>query len=824
MDNTKKRKIEILAPAGSMESLRAAISAGADAVYIGGARFGARAFAQNPEEDELRRAIDYVHLRGKKLYLTVNTLLKERELFDELYHYLKLYYEQGLDAAIVQDMGVLQYISDEFPGLAIHASTQMSLTMAEGAKCFEGYPVTRLVNARELSLAEVRKIRENTDLEIESFVHGALCYCYSGQCLMSSLIGGRSGNRGRCAQPCRMEYEYKNGNGKYLLSPRDICTIDRIPELIEAGIDSFKIEGRMKRPEYTAGVAAAYKRETERYLELGAHAYEEYHKKNPDVLRQTMLELQDLYNRGGFSSGYYIQHNGPKMMSMVRPNHSGTEVGRVVRVKGNTARIKYNLDINAQDVLEIREGKKSETAENKPVYEFTMKDGHSAGEEVEARFTPGLTVNVNDLVYRTKNNLLLNEIAKNYLEKEAKIKINGRFYAKVDEPISLVLEWKADEKTAVSETFGAVAQQAQKQPMTEERIRGQLLKTGDTAYEFENLSINLEGDIFLPVSQINELRRSALEDLERSVGEVYRRESSSDCKSICDLQQTGKNVNGISVSVMTTGQLSVVLEEATVSRIYYDLAALPVEEVIRYAELAQQNGKELFLRLPQICRATTYDWLKAHRDIMLHPAVKGWLVRDYEEVYLFTNEWGDATDGRPIIADAMLYVMNRSAKKFFNQKGIMIFTAPYEQNVSELAELGVKDAELTVYGRLPLMTSAQCVQKNTDGCIAAYARTQGAEQVLEGSAENIGTELTLIDRKNKELPVKTFCKFCFNTIYNSQCLSILDCMEEIEKLQPAALRYDFTFETGAEVRDILEHGELPKTMGYTHGHFHRGVE
>ena len=241
-----KPQVEILAPAGSYQSLEAAVHAGADAVYIGGTRFGARAFADNLTEEELLSAIDYVHLHGKKIYLTINTLFKEKELQEELYPYLLPYYKQGLDAVIVQDMGVLTFIREQFPDLPVHASTQMTITNVSGARLLEKLGVQRVVTARELSLAEIKEIAEETSLEIESFVHGALCYCYSGQCLYSSLIGGRSGNRGQCAQPCRLPYRTKGQkDDAYLLSLKDICTLELIPELVDAGIHSFKIEGRV---------------------------------------------------------------------------------------------------------------------------------------------------------------------------------------------------------------------------------------------------------------------------------------------------------------------------------------------------------------------------------------------------------------------------------------------------------------------------------------------------------------------------------------------------------------------------------------------------
>lgn len=876
-------QIEILAPAGSAESVRAAIAAGADAVYMGGVRFGARAYADNPETDALCEAIDYVHLHGKRLYLTVNTLLKPEEMGNELYHYLKPYYEQGLDAVIVQDAGVLKFVAEEFPGLPVHASTQMSLTMAEGARCFEGYPVTRLVNARELGLSEIRRIKQESALELESFVHGALCYCYSGQCLMSSLIGGRSGNRGRCAQPCRLEYD-----GSYLLSPKDICTLDMIPELIGAGIDSFKIEGRMKRCEYAAGVTAAYRREVDRYFELGAQRYEAFHREHPEVLRAAVLDMQDLYNRGGFTNGYYGQHNGRAMMSMERPNHSGVLAAKVAQVQGNRAVLCCTENLYAQDVLEIRmqagkiaeradaegrqagaqkagaderrrtaaradaEGRQAgaqragadegrRTAERagadgrrnapKENYEFTLGQGHAAGERFEARFTPGLPVKKGDFVYRTKNAALLERISKQYCGTEPKLRIAGDLTANEAEPARLSVS-AGDVRVCVS---GEIVQAAKTRPVDTARLRAALEKTGDTPFLFQELHIQTSGNIFMPVSALNALRREALSRLSAEIAGQYRRRIPVRDKEADEAPDTGGAVSvqsaadggvlreeepenagmragkgsPVHVTVMTGEQLAAVTAAAGVDRIYYDIAAMAPEAVPQAAARAKAAGKQFFLRLPQICRAQTYDWLRGQRRLLLSAQVDGYLLRNYEELYLFAREWGVQQAGKILAADAMLYAMNAPAKQFFRELGVTEFTAPYEENVRELKELGIRDMALTVYGRLPLMTSAQCVRKNTARCL-----------LKENRMEPVPVYIT--DRKHKKLPVLNFCRFCYNTVYNPECLFLLDC-GEIDGLAPAALRYDFTLESGEETSGILEENRLPEHISYTCGHFRRGV-
>ena len=313
------RKLELLAPAGSYEIFKAVLHAGADAVYVGGNRFGARAYANNFSEEEMLRAIDEAHIHGRHLYLTVNTLMKEEEL-QELYDYLLPYYKQGLDAVIVQDIGTFSYIREQFPGLDIHTSTQMTVCNRYGAQMMKELGATRVVTAREMSFAEIKDIATNVEIEIESFVHGALCYCFSGQCLLSSMLGGRSGNRGRCAQPCRLPYEvYDAGRKKitvepYVLSPKDLCTIDMIPQLAESGIYSFKIEGRMKQAEYAAGVVSVYRKYMDRYLEYGADGYK--------VSGEDQRKLYDFGNRSGFTDGYYKRHNGKEMITFEKPNHT----------------------------------------------------------------------------------------------------------------------------------------------------------------------------------------------------------------------------------------------------------------------------------------------------------------------------------------------------------------------------------------------------------------------------------------------------------------------------------------------------------------------
>ena len=834
-----KNKIEILAPAGSYEGMRAAMNAGCDAVYIGGSSFGARAYANNLDEDTLLHAIDEAHTRDKKLYLTVNTLLKEKELRDKLYHYLERFYLQGLDAVIVQDVGVMHFIHKHFPQLPIHASTQMTLTMAQGANLLKDSGVTRIVTSRELSLKEIKKISENTDLEIETFVHGALCYCYSGQCLMSSIIGGRSGNRGRCAQPCRMPYSYytdqkklSSGEEKYLLSPKDINTIELIPELVQSGIHSFKIEGRMKRPEYAAAVSNLYRKYTDLYFELGNEGYQKI--LTGDMFRQDMIMLQDVYNRGGFSSGYGKNYHGKNMMSLYRPNHSGVYVGKVSQIKGSQVTIKLTEDINAQDILEIRHTQEEG-------YDFTVKDSHHSGEvlvtNVGRRFDKSKrekgsrnpeagrlpVMSVGDMVYRTKNNALLENLSRNYVNDDKRIGIKGRLTAKIGHRLKLTVSYQ---NFSASE-YKEVVQEAMKQPMTKEKLETPLMKTGDTLFYFEELQIDLEDNIFVPVAWLNEIRREAISSLEQNIIHSYRRNQDTLINADQILEQTAYKVNSlpsnypyqVSVTVQSLQQFHKVLQVPEVNRIYAEYDFLTMDSILEMSKQSSLGGKQFYLALPHICRQTVYDRLKEEiNGIIESDHIAGYVVKNFEEIELIRSLLINSGSTKNLILDHNMYIFNREAKDFWRETGITRMTAPLELNYQELKQLGIEECELLVYGYLPLMISAQCLHESTSGCKKTKNSNKGY----------------LVDRLGKKFLLQTNCPGCYNTIYNGQPTSLHKYQSEIKNLNPSSIRIDFTFESEEEVAAVMQcmtdtfcHGLQPNdnTIGeYTTGHFKRGVE
>lgn len=803
-----KDRVEILAPAGSMECLKAAIAAGADAVYTGGALFGARAYAHNLTEEELLEAIDYVHLHGRRLYLTVNTLIKDREMEKQMYDYLLPYYRQGLDAVIVQDIGLFRFIRKHFPDLPIHASTQMTLTGVDGAKFLEKEGAQRIVTSRELSMAEVKKIADETELEIESFVHGALCYCYSGQCLFSSFIGGRSGNRGQCAQPCRLLYRTPEAKRpQYLLSLKDICTLELIPEMIESGIYSFKIEGRMKKPEYAAAVAFQYRKYADLYLKYyeecpaeedpAAYAMKKYRVREED--RQMLL---DLYNRGGFHTGYYHTQNGREMISLNRPNHAGVPAVKVLAKKGRNVTAKALTDLYPQDIIELPMRKGREKADN-----YTCKDAVRKGMNVQIPVFADTPFKMDEIWMRTRNSTLIDTLREEFVNGKIKERICGTFRLYPQEKATLTVKCRDAEITVAGEK----AQEALSQPMSRERIEKQLRKTGNTEFEFSFLKAEIGEKVFLPMQSLNELRREALETLEKVICEKYRRsgEVKDPEEDKTELSMEEEILSGWTASVRTAEQMEVILEEEAIGRIYADCTMFPrIWEKDRYVEWITKvhaAGKEIYLVMPYIFRERTRKQYEAAYNRIFGAGWDGILIANYES-FAFLKEHGYT--GR-IMTDYNLYEFNQESRKFWKEKGVFEFTAPVELTERELQDLRVKDGEVIVYGYLPMMISAGCIQKTTRGCLKKSGQT------------------TITDRYRNPFVVKNECDYCYNILYNYVPLYLGDRMEEVYQIGPGRIRLMFTTERQQEVRQILsayfEGKELPEGT-YTRGHWKRGIK
>ncbi len=804
--------VELLAPAGSYDSLRAAVNAGADAVYIGGRMFGARAYADNPDQDGLLSGIDYCHIHGRQLYLTVNTLLKDRELEGQLRDYLRPLYLEGLDGVIVQDLGVMELILRHFPGLPVHASTQMTVTGPDSARLLKERGVTRVVTARELSLEETRAIIRETGLEVETFIHGAMCYSYSGQCLLSSLLGGRSGNRGRCAQPCRLPYETAAGDRGYLLSMKDMCALDLLPDLAEAGIASLKIEGRMKRPEYTAGVVSIYRKYLDQYLKNGRRGYQ--------VAEEDRRALMDLYNRGGFSAGYYHVHNGPEMMSMTRPNHQGTRAARVTQGKDGKTRLEALEPLHRRDVLESSDGR----------WKLTLASEVKEGAPLPLP-AKGPSLKKNTVLYRTRCEELLSQLSDAYLERECKEKIKGHLSLSKGRPA--ILELSCGDVTVTVQSEQEI-RPAQSSPAEEETVRAQLKKTGNTPFSFEELDISMEEQLFLPVRELKELRRQGLEKLSEALLERKRRGEPEEASDLpqgraqwkkSDTEKSGQpfweNEMAPAFTVLVTRpeQLRAVLSlgGSRIRTVYLDLLTVCQKGKPDFARLEElrtqvcQAGAQCFLSLPPVFRRRDRELFQSEEMGRLLERFDGCLLHTLDELAWIRDRWPRLS----VAGDDSLYAYNHRAAALLAELGVERRTLPAELNFRELLSLvrsrDIPETELTVYGRQPLTHSAQCVVKNTRGCTAR-------------------PEITWIrDRKQALFPVINRCAGCCNTIYNSVPLELGGCEKEIRALAPSYLRLSFTVETRRETEAVLERytGNLfdPDSFtGGTRGHFRRGVE
>lgn len=704
----RNKDFELLAPAGSLEIFKGVIESGADAVYVGGSMFGARAYANNFTEEELLEAIDFAHLRGVKVYLTVNTLIKNSE-FSKLYDYLLPYYKRGLDAVIVQDIGVVKAIHEYFPSLEIHTSTQMTVTGADGVRFLSQFGVTRVVMAREVSLAEMKRIHEETGMELEAFVHGALCYSYSGQCLFSSILGGRSGNRGRCAQPCRLPYTVEGKKDEYILSLKDMCGIKALDKLHDAGVYSLKIEGRMKQLEYACGVVKYYRS----YIDS----------KKP-VSNADYDRIKALGNRCGFTDRYYFDHNGSDMVTYVKPNF----------VSNAAEPLPEKRKLSIEGELVLREGE------------------------------PGsLTVKRGDVTYKASI-----------------------------EPVSAALKAPLDKKAAI------------------DRIN----KTGDTDFEFSHIKAQIGENVFVPNGALNKLRRDAISGLcDKLLKKYYRNDARyADMSRLTALPEHvvksdaahDEAINDYTTicSCMTRAQLDTLIGYECFDVFYLDFDMYDRKTLIQQfaddVKSLTKRNKKVYLMLPTIFRADSSDYFVSIAKELDKVSFEGFVVKNYEELYLTENLF----TGKKVILDHNMYTFNDVSKSAFFEHGVSGDTVPLELNSREIMHRNNIGSQMIVYGYYPLMTTANCVHKNTKGC--------DKKQKL----------IYLKDRYNKSFAVCNNCKECYNTIYNSLPTMLTKNISKLKEAGIRSFRYSFTIETPKQIKAVMD----DKVAEYTNGHYKRGVE
>lgn len=748
----ERRKIEILAPAGSLESLYASLRMGADAVYVGTKRFGARAFADNPGIEELQEALYYAHLRDKKIYLTTNTLLRDEDM-TELYQTVAPLYEAGLDACIVQDVGVLSFLHQNFPDMDLHASTQMTLFSGEEAELYRSLGVTRYVPARELTIEEICEARQQTDMELEVFVHGALCYCYSGQCLMSEVIGGRSGNRGMCAQPCRLPFHSRYGRG-HLLSPKDICTLPHIPELVDAGIDSFKIEGRMKRKEYSAYLAHVYRQYVDFYLAEGRAAFDELVADEGSQFWKDYKKCMDLYNRGGFSDSYLFEKDKKRMMEPKRNGHGGLLVGTVKRVVKGSVYFDTKEELHYQDVLEFRKEDGSRE------YEYTVKTAAGIGECVKANYQRGCHLYEGQAVYRTKNAYLLEEINKKIEETDDTLLLSGSWVAQIGKPICFSVEARGVRVTVQ----GMALQKAQKRPVTAEEVRHRLTAMGNaqyakhisytkhTKYAWEKLNIMQEENGFVPVGEIKRLRREGIAAWEKKA--VVTRNVT---KRILEQEHYREKRSPITmIGVSNQEQLQVALQTDAKQVMLHlrleDWRSTDWEILPRWLQ-----GRKVAISLPRILRGEHYkQWLQKWQDKQVcwkKISVAAVLINSHRSL-LFAREYFPKA---MFFAEENMYQENQWARDVY-------------------AGFGVGNIVPLTYGRIAVMVTEGCVKATTNHC-------DGKQDYVE-----------ITTPKKDHFVVVNHCETCYNTIYTKDAARY-DSRGDI--------RLEFTWESEEEMRKVV---------------------
>lgn len=781
--------MELLSPAGNREALVAAVNCGADAIYLGYTAFGARSYAGNFDDQQLREAVEYAHERGKKIYVTVNTLVKQCEV-DDLCDVLELLCDCHVDAAIVQDLGVVRIAKERFPQLTLHASTQMTIHNAQGAALMKRMGLSRVVPARECSLAELKKMAD-VGVEIEAFAHGALCVGVSGQCLFSSMIGGRSGNRGRCAQPCRLPYQLEDGTSGYLLSTRDLMLIDRIPEMRDAGVYSYKLEGRMKRPEYVGVITRAYREALD-----AAQAHVPYHPS-----KETIKGLKQIFNRGGFTEGYAMEKSNAALMSWERPNHWGLPVGKIISLRGQLAQVKLTDDLHDGDGLQIR-GK----AETDLTY---------SGKEIPRGQEATVRLNANgakpgDAVYRLTDALQMKEIREYMAGERVMIPLSGVFRAVPGELPELKL-WDADGHTVCVQGTSPV-DAAQQRALTEEYAFRQLSKTGGTPYVMENLEVHSEG-AFMPASALNSLRRDALEAMRQA------------------------RITPVIVSGAPTKDLVQMPEQERIlvvqSENLSDAAALLAAGADQYI-WAPQNYNTGFLERE----------IQAAESIKLALAIPAFVqTEELREIHDFVIRHADRFSAVVInnpgqfelkwpvdcIGGQGLNVMNRECAAFFYALGAKRLTASCELSLKELKELIKPDGnyELEVYGRTQLMLLSHCPRRTLAG-------DERQDAACQACAAQGGVPAVYTDRKGFKFEARRLRMQhgCVVRLYNSVTTDMAKSSKRIHELG-CSFRLNFTgeplkrqLEIVSSYRSVLDHGIAlhAQEENTTAGHLMRGVE
>lgn len=782
-------KVELLAPAGSLESMIAAINKGADAIYLGGDKFSARAYASNFDRPTMEKAVDYAHSYGAPVYVTINTLIKESE-FNEAIDYIGFLYRIGVDAIIIQDTGVTKRVREVYPGLEIHASTQMSIHNAEGSLFFNENGFQRIVLSRELSLKEIEYISKDLNIETEVFVHGALCVSYSGQCLMSSMIGGRSGNRGRCAQTCRMEYRLiRDADGKetkgHLLSPKDMCNVDNIQDILATGTSSLKVEGRMKKPEYVAGVIESYR-----------NAIDEV-EKNGRTIKKREGDLLKLFNRQGFSNAYLYKNPGKDMMAYKNPKNTGIFVGKI----GSNSEIVLNEDVALKDGLRVGENG------------FILTRMLLNGKEVE-NATKGDKVVLyprkykqGDECYKMTDVKLMAELKKSYERMYArKIDLTANIKFKVGMPLEMTVTYNG--KTYNKK--GEVVETAVNSPLDMGRVEKNLKKSGEIPFKIENVIFDEFDDGFMPMAGINNLRRDLLDEIVSYEISKYKKDIRKDRTEPVVLKKEKKDYGLVVPKVSKKEQLQAVLDLG-IENVVLDIFGKNKDTLNKSIfKMLEDYNVNVYLEVPNIIKSefeTVCNIIDSVSD-----KIEGLLTGNVGIIRRY--------DGKlKMIGGYKLNVFNSQALKFYN-KYLEATPLSLEINRREMKSILDKEKEgamFFIYGKPEVMISEYCPIGSTFG---------GRSMKKECDDQCVNSTFRLRDRMNEDLLVMTDL-FCRSHIYNPVPVNVTSEMKDIKALGIKTFRADFIDETYDETKLVLSailNEENLKLEKFTRGHYRRGVE
>ena len=805
------KEIELLAPVGSFDSLKAAVQNGANAVYLGGKDFSARASANNFDREELKEAVKYAHIRDVRVFVTTNTLIKQNEL-EDFVEYAKFLYDIDVDAIIMQDIGAAMLIHELLPDFELHASTQMVAHSLEDVQYLESIGFKRVVLARELTVEEIRYICDNTNVDIEIFVHGALCVCYSGGCLMSSMIGNRSGNRGRCAQPCRQKYtmidistgEEIHNNGDYLLSTKDLNTIEEIDKIIDTGVLSLKIEGRMKKPEYVATVIKSYR-----------DAIDEYETtKKVNISDETMEDLYTIFNRK-FTKGLILGEVGEEVMNSNVPNNQGLYVGKVVDYNKKAKRLKIKLEgtLKKGDGINLGGGTIGRIIKGKDITQIGYK-----GETIELDFIG--EAKKNQLVFKTSDTDLIDRAQKTYTQDKefAKSLIDAEISIKLDSYPELRLIDKNENIVTVQ--GDKLVEKALKVALSEEKIETQIKKLGNTPYEIDQLKINLDEGVSMPISLINQMRREAIELLDNArisvKGRMYK---DNDIKYSPKIySRNADNKSKIRVKVNNIEALKSILN-LDIDMIYYE----DVSTIEQAMTMANANNKKLIYSAPRIVRNREYKRLEKSEEY----------CRDHVQISALgqVKYYKENSESVKFDVDYYLNPFNSETINHYKKEGAETVCISQELNLHEIKETTQYtdlEIETVAYGYIPMMLSEYCP-------MGVVARSCKKDKRCANCKES---KYVLRDFKGEEYRVSQDI-FCRSTIYNSSANCLINNLDELSEAGINIFRLDFTHETPELIEkitesfiDVIENDfvadakslEVFEDMDTTLGHLYKGVE